>query len=543
MKSLNVILASFLLAGMMMFVGVSCSDDDKDKVTEMTGIEFVGDDVILWEGSAVPKDVLAIAIQPPDASTDVLLAMVQWSSNNPSVVAIANDMFTIVGSGVATITATLMGETATVNVYVPAASLTTQSGTVNLLLSGTGQASVIWGAGGDVEQFDLTANGVTCSRAFPAAATRTVCVAGGEGLKSVTFSGNEATVAQVNPLSKLTYLNCTDNKLDAEALTAVIGGLPGYPANSGTGTINLGDNPGASGIDESVVTAKGWKFETDEPITPAIIVTPNPASVEKGQSQMFTAVLSTEPDRGLTSDEVNWTVTGMTGPTNTSIDVRGTLMVASDETATTLTVTATLKEDNRVFGTATVTVTEPVLPTITVTPNPAEIEKGQSQQFIAMLSTKPDAPLTPNEVEWTVTGMTGSTNTWIVNGTLMVAPDETATTLTVIATLKEDNRVFGTVTVTITEPVLPAITVTPNPAEIEKGQSQQFIAMLSTKPDAPLTPNEVDWTVTGMTGATNTWIVNGTLTVAPDETATTLTVTATLKEDNRVFGTATVTIN
>jgi len=534
MKSLSVNLASFLLAGMMMFVGVSCSDDDKEKVTEMTGIEFVGDDVILWEGSAAPKDVLAVAIQPPDASTDALLAMVQWSSNNPSVVAIANGVFTVVGSGVATVTASLMGETAFVNVYVPVASLTTQEGTVNLRLSGTGQASVIWDAGGDVEQLDLTAGGVTCSRSFTAAATRTVYVAGGEGLKSVTFSGNEATAAQVNPLSKLTYLNCADNQLNAAALTAVIGGLPGYPANSGTGTINLGDNPGASAIDESAVTGKGWQFETDD--LPEIIVSPNPASVEQGQSQMFTAVLSTEPDRGLTSDEVEWTVS-KDGNSNTFIDANGMLHVMSEEAATTVTVTATLKSDGRVSGTATVTVTASVLPTLAVTPNPVNMQRGESKMFTAVLSTAPDTELTSMDVDWTVSGKVGNTNTYIdARGSLTIAPDETATTLTVTATLISDERVSGTATVTILKPT---ITVSPATASVQKGGEQEFEAILT---NADYLPQEIEWSLPDKESSTNTYVRSGLLAVMLDETATTLTVRAALAFDKSIFGEAKVTI-
>jgi len=97
------------------------------------------------------------------------------------------------------------------------------------------------------------------------------------------------------------------------------------------------------------------KNPADMPVVTGVTVAPSSVSVAKGGSQQFTA---TVPGTKLEEEDkvVNWTVTGG-AKTETVIAADGTLTVADDETATSLTVKATSAIDNTQSGTATVTVT------------------------------------------------------------------------------------------------------------------------------------------------------------------------------------------
>jgi hypothetical protein len=127
------------------------------------------------------------------------------------------------------------------------------------------------------------------------------------------------------------------------------------------------------------------------------------------------------------------------------------LTVAANETASTLTVTATSAVDNTKKGTATVTVSSAPVPpavlTVSVTPPTAIVQKGATQLFSATVTVQGGAAQT---VTWSVAG--GVIGTSIsAGGLLTVADDETATTLKVIATATADITKADTATVTVTE--------------------------------------------------------------------------------------------
>ena len=85
-----------------------------------------------------------------------------------------------------------------------------------------------------------------------------------------------------------------------------------------------------------------------------VTVTPATATVAKGASKAFAAAVTGE---GAVSNGVLWTVSGTAAvKAGTKIDDNGTLTIASNETNTALTVTATSKQDGTKSGTAAVTV-------------------------------------------------------------------------------------------------------------------------------------------------------------------------------------------
>ena len=96
---------------------------------------------------------------------------------------------------------------------------------------------------------------------------------------------------------------------------------------------------------------------TITPTVTSVSVSPNPATVQKGGTQQFTAIVSGTNNPAQT---VSWSLSGAEKP-GTSISTGGLLTVAADETAATLTVTATSTVDATKGGTATVTVQTDVL--------------------------------------------------------------------------------------------------------------------------------------------------------------------------------------
>ena len=266
------------------------------------------------------------------------------------------------------------------------------------------------------------------------------------------------------------------------------------------------------------------------PTVTSVTISPSSATVAKGGYQQFLATVNgtNNPDQTVT-----WSVTG--GGAGTTID-DGRLIVALDETAETLTVTATSTEDTTKFDTATVTITGTVTVTgVTISPSSATVAKGRTRQFSATVDGTNNPAQT---VTWSVTG--GGAGTTIVDGLLTVAADETANTLTVTATSTIDSTQFGTATVTVIEaPIVTAVTVTPVNAEVAVGASRQFIAEVTGTNDPAKT---VTWKVTGALSTGTVIDTAGVLTVAADETAATLTVTATSTEDTTKSDTVTVTI-
>lgn len=93
-------------------------------------------------------------------------------------------------------------------------------------------------------------------------------------------------------------------------------------------------------------------FTTETPAITKVTVSPDAATVAKGATAQFSAVVV---NTGFAPKDVIWSVTG-TGAVKSTIDVNGLLTVSGTETNTTLTVAATSAFDGSKKGTATVTV-------------------------------------------------------------------------------------------------------------------------------------------------------------------------------------------
>ena len=260
-----------------------------------------------------------------------------------------------------------------------------------------------------------------------------------------------------------------------------------------------------------------------------VVITEKQDVMKLGEAAMFKAEVKGE---NLNNTNVVWTVEGALSE-NTTIDENGKLTIAADEKAIELVVKATSDFDSTKSASATVKVYEnqPIEVGIELTPVETVVKTGTTQKF-EVIVTAPEG--TDTSVVWTVEGNNSENTKISENGELTVAADETAETLKVKATSKADDRVSKEAIVTVEKVVTKVnkVTVTPNEdVKVKVGATQKFEATVEGE---NLTNTSVKWTVAGNTSANTKVSTDGTLTVAADETAKTLTITATAEADETV---------
>lgn len=249
-------------------------------------------------------------------------------------------------------------------------------------------------SGGDVVYVYENNSGEYTKASLPVAAGETSVII--RGIR-VPRAGSELTL-QVKRVSKLisdkytvkipafpeptAFLNLVATNAKGEKLTGVTYGVynsnnekvytvtTGEPAEVvlGTYTIKCENVPEGYLINDTVVkrlvVTEGQTYDVNVtlqsdsvgPIVTSVTVSPATASVEKGATKQFAAMVNGE---NITDHSVTWSVDGAVSEA-TEIDETGLLTVAEDETAEQLTVVATSVQDPNVSGSAAVTVTEPV---------------------------------------------------------------------------------------------------------------------------------------------------------------------------------------
>jgi hypothetical protein len=184
---------------------------------------------------------------------------------------------------------------------------------------------------------------------------------------------------------------------------------------------------------------------------------------------------------------------------------------------------------------------DPTIGTITVSAAEASTYVGGTLQFSAAVTvTGSDDPYYQT-VTWTVAG--GAAGTSIsADGLLTVMGDETVgDSLTITATSTFDDTVNGTKTVSVTAvPTVDSVAINETSVSVALGATQQFTATVN----GTNAPQAVTWSIssTGHKPGTTITSPGGVLTVATNETLTSLTVKATSTFDTTKSGTTTVTV-
>jgi formylglycine-generating enzyme required for sulfatase activity len=408
--------------------------------------------------------------------------------------------------------------------------------TVTWTLSGGGEGTTISPAGVLVVAVNETAESLTVTATSTVDTTKSgtaaVSVSGAATVSGVTVNPGTANVAKGGTQTFTAVVTGTGDP--AQTVTWTLSGGGTGTAISAAGVLSVAANETATSLTviaistiDTTRSGTATVTVTDPPTVSTVTVSPGTANVVKGGTQTFTAVVT---GTGSPAQTVTWTVSG--GGAGTAISAAGVLSVAANETATSLTVTATSTVDTTKSGTAAVTV--PAVSAVTVSPGTANVVKGGTQTFTAVVTGTGSPAQT---VTWTLSG--GGTGTGISPaGVLTVAANETATNLTVTATSTVDTTRSGTAAITITSFTVSTVTVSPGTASVVKGGTQTFTAVVTGAGDPAQT---VTWTVSGG-GAGTAISAAGVLTVAANETATSLTVTATSTVDTTKSGMAAVTV-
>jgi len=98
---------------------------------------------------------------------------------------------------------------------------------------------------------------------------------------------------------------------------------------------------------------------------------------------------------------------------------------------------------------------------------------------------------------------------------------------------------IAAVTVTAPAATVDSVTVSPETASVQTGGQQQFTATVSGTNNPP---QDVTWAITGNNSNSTSISQSGLLTIAADETAGSITVTATSTVNDAIYGSLTVTI-
>jgi autotransporter-associated beta strand protein len=292
-----------------------------------------------------------------------------------------------------------------------------------------------------------------------------------------------------------------------------------------------------SKTDTSIVTV------TNTPITPdvlSVVVTPSITTVQQGNQQQYSVNVSTV---GGASTDVTWSVTGKNSA-NTSIDNYGLLTVGLDETAPFLTITATSVAKSSVSGTANAVIVaappQQSITSVSIIPSTLYAVPGNGYSMIENVVAVNGAD---PSVTWTITGNSDPTTTYS-EGWLYVGSNEpNGSSFTVTATSDFDPTKSGTATVIVDSALAPAVTsvkINQQNPSVAKGTTFQFTATVTASGGADET---VIWTIENAnSGSTNIDGGSGLLTVAANETATSIIVTATSIFEPTVFDKTTVTI-
>ena len=257
------------------------------------------------------------------------------------------------------------------------------------------------------------------------------------GSFSISLNGanfNATSVVQFGgvPLTTV-YVSATGLKAMGVATAAQVG------ANVKVTVVN----PGLGGTTSSPVN-----LAVTAPLPIAVALNPTSASVPVGATRQFTATVT-----NTSTTAVTWSVNGTPGgdPTVGTISAAGLYTAPAAVPASAVTVRATSVADPTVSGAASVTVSPPPPPVVTINPAVASLNVKTTLQFSASVSGAANPAVT-----WSVNGVAGGNSVFgtITAGGLYAAPVAVPgpAAVTVRATSVADVTASAAAVVTVTQP-------------------------------------------------------------------------------------------
>lgn len=321
----------------------------------------------------------------------------------------------------------------------------------------------------------------------------------------------------------------------------------GEKETSKTITVRVTSEADESVYAQAVVSVDVNMEDPLAPVVTGIVLVPTDVEVILGRSVMFNTMVN---GVNLSDFSAVYSVSGQSS-TNTYINQDGTLHVGADEQSKVLVVTAKAAADQRFFATATVSVTDSqhavdqsTVTEVIVYPGATQIGCGYSQQFAAKVNGVNNPS---QQVVWKLTGATSSDTRVTPNGLVFVGEDEQSNMLVLTAYSQKTPEVYGEAIIDVVpaetpgvdEVTVDAIIITPDLVELEQGWQTVFKAVVIGKNN----PSQaVTWSLTGNNVQTTYLTDDGVLTIGIGETAKSLQVRATSKQDTTKYNIAYVTV-
>lgn len=403
-----------------------------------------------------------------DGSTRNLTTQAAWTSSNPAVATVSSNWGLVKGlsPGTSTISATVGSMTGTAAITVTDATVVAISVTPvdHTIAPGSNLGFTATGSFSDASTQNITSN-VTWTSDNPAVAT-----AASGGVVTAIAAGTANISATLNAVSGSAPLNVVPVTLTAIAVSPASallapGSLLGYSAtgtysdgstqiistavtwtSSATAVATItsfgeatGESPGTTTINAQLGSVSGTAvLVVGSSQLTALQVAPSSAAVaeETGTQFSATGVFANGSTQDLTNSAM-WT--SSTASVATVSDATGSKGLASGLVPGAATITALFAGQ---VGMAYLTVTNASLTSITITPNPASIGLGSSQQFIATgnFSDGTTENLT-SQVSWT----SSSVNVAAISASGLAATAASGTT-TITASM---NEVYGMAVLTV----------------------------------------------------------------------------------------------
>ena len=425
-----------------------------------------------------------------DTTTHDLTTSATWSSSNPAAATVnGSGQATAVAIGSSTISAALGAQAGSTNLNVVPSLVSIQLNPQNpTIAAGTTQPFTATGTFSDGSTQDLTTsvtwNSSLLSVATIAASGLANGIAAGQSTVTATAgSVSASTLLTVNPATLNAITVSPANPIIAagttqaftatglfsdgstQNLTASVtwGSLTSSVAAINSSGLATGLAPGQSTITASLGSVSNSAILTvTAAVLTGIVVNPSNPSLLVGNTQQFTAT-GTYSDSS-TQDLTSAATWNSSNPSVASVSAG----LAAGWTVGTTTVSATF---NSVSGSTalTVTVTPPVLQSISVTPANPSVAIGQNQQFIAtgQYSDGSTQDLS-SSVSWgsSQPSLAGITTAGLASG---LSGGSTAITATL-------GTITASATLNVNSLALVSIAVTPGAASIALGTGQQFVA-------------------------------------------------------------------
>ncbi|MCL5260568.1 MAG: Ig-like domain-containing protein [Gammaproteobacteria bacterium] len=408
-------------------LGITTISATKDKISGSTDLTVTAATLVSIAVTPTAKSIAKGTTQQYTATgtytdgTKQVITPDAWSSAKTTVATIdSKGLATAVGLGITTISATKDKISGSTDLTVTAATLVSiaVTPTVQSIAKGTTQQYKATGIYTDGTTSDIT----------------TV----------VNWHSSDSVNAPINNVGLATGNGETPIGMDA-VMKATLGTTSGSAAPHGT----------ISGSATLTVTA---------PVLVSIAVTPASQSIAKGLTQQYTATgtYSDGTKQVITPDAWNSAKT-----TVATIDSKG---IATGVGLGTTTISAT---KDKISGSTDLTVTAATLVSIAVTPDVQSIAKGTTQQYKATGTyTDHSTSDITTQVKWnssdSANAPINSTGLATGNGKTPIGMDAKITAT--------QGTISGTAMLTVTDPVLVSIAVTPDVQSIAKGTTQQYKA-------------------------------------------------------------------